>query len=92
LWRAIALAVGGYVAVMLCAMVLLPDFHEVPGPLSGPEGLVLDGFPAEMLAEFRAYSLVNQALMWLVIGVTWACLTTWTRASAKDTRSVEASP
>ncbi len=46
---------------MLCAMVLLPSFHEVPGPLSGPDGLVLDGFPAEVLAEFRLYSLVNQA-------------------------------
>lgn len=71
-WRATALAVGGYVAVVLCAMVLLPSFHEVPGSLSGPDGLVLDGFPAEVLAEFRLYSLVNQALMWLVIGVTWA--------------------
>jgi hypothetical protein len=68
---------------MLCAMVLLPDFHEVPGPLSGPDGLVLGGFPAEVLAEFRLYSLVNQALMWMVIGATWACLAAVTRASAK---------
>jgi len=73
-WRATALAVGGYVAVMLCAMALLRSFHEVPGPLSGPDGLVLGGFPAEVLAEFRLYSSVNQALMWMVIGVTWACL------------------
>lgn len=91
-WRAIALAVGGYAAVMLCPMVLLPGFHEVSGPLSGPDGLVLDGFPAEVLAEFRTYSLLNQALMWLVIGVTWACLAALPRVSAKDTRSVEASP
>ena len=91
-WRATAAAVGGYVVVMLFAMVLLPSFHEVPGPLSGPDGLLLDGFPAEVLAEFRVYSLANQALMWLVIGVTSACLTAWARASAKDTRSVEASP
>jgi hypothetical protein len=84
LWRSVALAVGGYVAVMLCAMVLLPGFHEVPGPLSGPDGLVLDGFPAEVLAEFRAYSLANQALMWLVIGVIWACLAAFPRVSAKD--------
>ncbi len=88
-WRATALAVGGYVAVMLCAMVLLPGFHEVPGPLSGPDGLVLDGFPAEVLAEFRLYSLVNQALMWLVIGVTWACLAALPRVSAKDALAVE---
>jgi hypothetical protein len=51
--------------------------------MSGPDGLVLDGFPAEVLAEFRLYSLVNQALMWLVIGVTWACLAALPRMSAK---------
>jgi hypothetical protein len=74
IWRAVAAAVGGYVAVILAAMVLLPSFHEVPGPLAGPDGLVLDGFPAEVLAEFRVYSLVNQALMWLVIGAASSAL------------------
>jgi hypothetical protein len=83
-WRAAALACGGYAAVMLCTMALLPSFHEVPGPLSGPDGLVLGGFPAEVLAEFRLYSLVNQALMWMVIGVTWACLAAVPRMSAKE--------
>jgi putative cobalt transporter subunit CbtA len=58
--------------VILIAMGLLPSFHEVPGPLTGPDGLVLDGFPAEVLAEFRVYSVTNQALMWLVIGATSA--------------------
>lgn len=86
-WRATALAFGGYVAVMLCAMALLPSFHEVPGPLTGPDGLVLGGFPAEVLAEFRLYSLVNLALMWLVIGVTWACLTALPRVSANGSRT-----
>lgn len=73
-WRSGAAAVGGYLAVMLCAMVLLPSFHEVPGPLSGPDGLLLDGFPAQVLADFRVYSLLNQALMWLVIGAAFAAL------------------
>jgi predicted cobalt transporter CbtA len=73
-WQATAAAVGGYAVVVLIAMVLLPSFHEVPGPLAGSTGLLLDGFPAEVLAEFRVYSLVNQALMWLVIGATWAWL------------------
>jgi hypothetical protein len=73
---------------MLCAMVLLRSFHEVPGPLNGPDGLVLDGFPAEVLAEFRLYSMVNQVLMWLVIGVTWACLAALPRLSAKDALAV----
>ncbi|MDT7756303.1 MAG: hypothetical protein QOH27_2201 [Mycobacterium sp.] len=73
-WQATAAAVGGYAVVVLIAMVLLPSFHEVPGPLAGSNGLLLDGFPAEVLAEFRVYSLVNQALMWLAIGATWAWL------------------
>jgi hypothetical protein len=50
---------------------------------------VLDGFPAEVLAEFRLYSLVNQALMWLVVGVTYACLAALPRVSAKDALEVE---
>ncbi|RDH76948.1 cobalt transporter [Mycolicibacterium moriokaense] len=73
-WRAAALAVGGYAAVMMVAVALLPGFGEVPGPLTGPDGLVLGGFPAEVLAEFRMYSLGNQALMWLVIGIVWGGL------------------
>jgi len=73
-WQATVAAVGGYAVVVLIAMVLLPSFHEVPGPLAGSNGLLLDGFPAEVLAEFRVYSLVNQALMWLVIGATSAGL------------------
>jgi hypothetical protein len=73
-WRATGVAVAGYAVVILIAMTLLPSFHEVPGPIVGPDGLLLDGFPAEVLGEFRVYSLVNQGLMWLVIGATWAAL------------------
>lgn len=73
-WRSAGVAVGGYLAAMLCAMVLLPGFHEVPGPVSGPDGLLLDGFPPEVLADFRVYSLVNQAIVWAVIGATFAVI------------------
>jgi hypothetical protein len=73
-WRSTAIAAGGYTVVILIAMGLLPSFHEVPGALTGPDGLVLDGFPAEVLAEFRVYSMTNQGLMWLVIGATSATL------------------
>jgi putative cobalt transporter subunit CbtA len=72
-WRAVGVAVGGYAAVMLCTMALLPSFHEVPAD-----------FPAEVLAEFRIYSLLNLALMWAVIGVTSACLD-----SSRRTREAE---
>ncbi|TQR88507.1 CbtA family protein [Mycobacterium hodleri] len=73
-WRATGAAVAGYAAVILVAMTLLPSFDEVPGPIVGPNGLLLDGFPAEVLGEFRVYSLANQALLWLVIGATSAAI------------------
>jgi hypothetical protein len=80
--RAAAAAIIGYVAVMLGAMVLLPSFHEVPAPLTGPDGLAFDGFPAEVQAEFQLYSLLNQALMWLVIAATFGCLAALRRTGA----------
>lgn len=73
-WPASIVAINGYLAVLLSAMALLPSFHEVPGPLAGPDGLVLDGFPAEVLADFRLYSLTTQALIWLAIGTTFGWL------------------
>lgn len=73
-WPAAAVAVGGYGVVMLVVFVWLPGFHEVPGPISGPGGIVVDGFPAQVLGDFRVYSLLNQALMWLTIGAIWACM------------------
>lgn len=73
-WRSAAIAVGGYVAVVLAAYALLPSFHEVPGPLAGPDGFFVGGFPAEVLAEFRTYSMLHLAVVWLAIGATWAAL------------------
>lgn len=74
-WSASVVAIGGYLAVMVGAILVLPAFDEVPEPLGGPDGLVLAGFPAGLLADFRLYSLVAQALMWLTIGATFGCLT-----------------
>lgn len=85
-WPATALAVGGYAAAMLIAFLALPSFQEVPGPLAGSGGVLIDGFPAHVLAEFRTYSLLNQALMWLTIGVTWAWLSSVSRTAGEGTR------
>jgi hypothetical protein len=71
---------------MLVAFVLLPSFHEVPGPITGPDGIVVDGFPAQVLGEFRVYSLLNQALMWVTIGATWACLSALSSSSDRRSR------
>ncbi|ORB16715.1 cobalt transporter [Mycolicibacterium moriokaense] len=87
LWRAVALAVGGYAVVMLGVMMVLPGFDEVPLPIAGPDGLLLDGFPAAVLADFRMYTMLNQALMWLVIGVVTAVLIAAWRRVEKESAS-----
>jgi hypothetical protein len=86
------LAVSGYLTVVLTAMVLLPSFREVPGPLAGPNGLVLDGFPAEVLAEFRLYSLTTQALLWLAIGATFGWLVAQRKAAADRRLAADLEP
>jgi hypothetical protein len=91
-WRATAVAVGGYAVVILIAMVLLPSFHEVPGPLAGPDGLVLGGFPAEVLADFRLYSLTTQALLWLAIGATFGWLVAQRKAAVDRRRAADLEP
>lgn len=93
-WRVVACAAAGYGAVVLAAMVLLPGFHEVPGPVTGADGLQLDGFPAEVLADFRLYSMVGQAGLWLAIGTCWAAVAgLWPsmrrhRAAGRDVLSI----
>ncbi|WP_255506970.1 CbtA family protein [Mycolicibacterium sp. 018/SC-01/001] len=87
-WPAAAAAVGGYGVVMMAIVLWLPAFHEVPGPISGPDGVLVDGFPAEVLAEFRVYSVLNQALMWLTIGATSACLSALSSPKRNHVRSL----
>lgn len=87
-WRATALGVAGYAVVMLGVTMMLPSFYEVPGPVTGPDGLLLAGFPADVLADFRIYTLVNQVLMWAVIGVTWAALAALPRVRAREGTAV----
>ncbi|BBY62883.1 CbtA family protein [Mycolicibacterium helvum] len=89
-WTATAAAVGGYVVVMLIAFVLLPTFHEVLGPISGPDGIVIEGFPAQVLGDFRVYSLLNQALVWVTIGATWACLSALSASTRRRSAVVSA--
>lgn len=84
-WRAAGVAVGGYLAVTVCTMALLPGFREVPGPVVDADGtLLLDGFPARVLADFRVYSLLNQAIMWAVIGIVAAALLSRPRLRLDD--------
>lgn len=74
-WLAGTAALGGYLVAGVVTVIVAPDFAETPQPLVGPDGTVLiGGFPADVLADFRMAAIVNQGLLWLVIGAVFACL------------------
>jgi hypothetical protein len=57
-WYAGLAAIGGYLLVTLVSVALLPSYNEVPA-----------SFPATVLYEFRAASVVIQLTLWTVLGV-----------------------
>jgi Probable cobalt transporter subunit (CbtA) len=60
-WNATLVAAGGYVVAVAVVMLVLPSIHETPGD-----------FPADVLYEFRLYSLGTQLVMWAAIGLVFA--------------------
>jgi predicted cobalt transporter CbtA len=88
-WNATFVAGLGYLAVMGILMAMLPDLGrlhanlaeygshatETPLPLTDSQGkLVFPGFPADVLAQFRVYSMFAQLLLWGVLGIVFAPL------------------
>ncbi len=71
--RAAVTAFAGYLVSMTAVIVVMPPVREVPEPLSGPDGsAIFSGFPAELLADFRLSSVISHAVMWTVLGATFA--------------------
>jgi hypothetical protein len=80
----------GYVAVIAILFLILPPLGhlhanvaeygkqatETPLPLYGPDGktIVFPGFPADVLAQFRTYSMAAQVILWGLIALTFAPL------------------
>lgn len=79
----------GYVVVMTILFLILPSLGhldanvaeygrhatETPLPLKDADGtIVFPGFPADVLAQFRAYSVAAQVILWGVIALTFAPL------------------
>jgi hypothetical protein len=88
-WNASLLAGGGYLAVLTVLFLVLPPLGhlhanvaeygrhatETPLPLTDANGtIVYPGFPADVLAEFRVYSVAAQVIMWSTIGLVFAPL------------------
>ncbi|MDT5134868.1 MAG: hypothetical protein QOE41_4179 [Mycobacterium sp.] len=62
-WSATLLAAAAYVTIISVVMLLLTPVAETP-----------EGFPADVLYDFRLYSLGAQLVMWAIIGVAFGSL------------------
>jgi hypothetical protein len=86
-WNASLLAGGAFVVAIGIVMLLLPstghlaanqaDFGnhatETPLPLTDPSGkIVYPGFPADVLFNFRLYSVGAQLILWTALGLVFA--------------------
>lgn len=88
-WNAGLLAAGAFAVAIGIVMALLPplghlavnvaqygeQMTETPLPLRDPSGnIVFPGFPADVLASFRTYSVLAQMILWATIGLAFAPL------------------
>lgn len=74
-WNAALVAAGAYVVAVAVVMMVLPGVSETPGPLVDDAGtIVYEGFPADVLYEFRLYSLGTQVVIYATIAVVFAAL------------------
>jgi len=63
-WNAALVAGGCYIIAMIVVAVVLPGVNEIP-----------NGFPAEVLWQFRVASCGMQLIMWGTIGLAFGALT-----------------
>ncbi|CAA0081277.1 Uncharacterised protein [Mycolicibacterium vanbaalenii] len=88
-WNAGLTAAGAYVAAIAVVMLVLPTIDETPGPLTDDTGaIVYEGFPADVLYEFRLYSLGTQVVMYVTIGLVFAALVSRLLGERKQTVAV----
>lgn len=74
-WNATLAAAGAYVVATAVVMLVLPTIDETPGPLRDASGdIVYEGFPADVLYDFRLYALGTQVIVYATIGLTFAAL------------------
>jgi len=87
LYPSVLIAAVGFVVVMAVLFLILPPLGhlhanvveygkqdtETPLPLYDANGnLVFPGFPADLLAKFRVYSIINQLILWGGIALLFA--------------------
>lgn len=103
-WNATLIAAAVFVAATAVVMLVLPSlghlgankqFHqatETPGPLYDSTGkLVFPGFPADLLFNFRLYSIGAQLILWGAIALIFAPLAERLLAPRPPSRSAASS-
>lgn len=100
-WTATLIGGAAFVVAIGIVMALLPSsgqlaanlsahpgpVTETPQPLTDPAGaIVYPGFPADVLYNFRLYSVLAQVILWTTIGLVFAPLAQrLLRPSGQDT-------
>jgi hypothetical protein len=75
MWNATLAAGAAYIVVMAVILLVMPNIDETPGPIVNDAGvIVLDGFPARDLYEFRLATFGTQVIIWATIGLAGAAL------------------
>lgn len=74
-WNATLAAGATYVVAIAVVMLVLPTIDETPGPLVDDAGVIVyEGFPADLLYDFRLYSFGTQVVIYATIGLVFAAL------------------
>jgi hypothetical protein len=74
-WNATLAGAGAYLVAVAAVMLALPTISETPGPVVDESGhIVYEGFPADVLYEFRLASLGTQVVVYATIGLVFAAL------------------
>lgn len=74
-WNATLAAAGAYIVASAIVMLALPTIDETPGPLLDDAGtIVYEGFPADVLYDFRLFSLGNQIVIYATIGLAFGVM------------------
>ena len=74
-WNATLAAAGAYIVASAVVMLVLPTIDETPGPLLDDAGnIVYEGFPADLLYDFRLFSFGNQLVIYATIGLVFGAM------------------
>lgn len=74
-WNATLAAAGAYIVASAIVMLVLPTIDETPGPLLDDAGnIVYEGFPADVLYDFRLFSFGNQLVIYATLGLVFGAM------------------